>query len=424
MNYNILLKKKHQLQIELEISKIQSKSNELEAKTDLIKKLSKSISENKKMLKYQEEDYSNIKNKRDQIKKTIEDLKLKVKELNKHKKECFSEINRITRSMDENNQKNEKDLVPLNKNNLSNAEKIKLLQKEARDFQFQIKGIEQKISKSLLKFNEINPKYEKLEKDYISLLKIIKSDEEGLNQIQKELEDEHIDKEEYSFEDLDIGEIDYIKSSQEVENEIQNIDNELNRISKFNSFVDAKNPKNFEEIVKKLKEIERTLKNKKNIQITYDENEVNDSINNFRRLELLNQKLEALLNKFLMEINLEINFQILISNNYTNFSIEIKFIRSNKEILNFEELTTPEKIFFVIIFYLSIQTLLNFENIIFSNLFLPNIYNKRGSVFRTIRKVIPIFKKEDELKKANLIFIISQLELKKPIENIKVLKIE
>ena len=60
------------------------------------------------MLKYQEEDYLNIKNKRDQVKKTIEDLKLKVNELNKHKKECFSEINRITRKMDEKNQKNEK----------------------------------------------------------------------------------------------------------------------------------------------------------------------------------------------------------------------------------------------------------------------------------------------------------------------------
>ena len=421
MNYNILLKKKQQLLIELELSKIQSKSNELEAKTDLIKKLSKSISENKKMLKYQEEDYLNIKNKRDQITKTIENLKLKVKELNKHKKECFSEINRITRKMDENN---EKDLVPLDKNNLSNAEKIKLLQKEARDFQFQIKNIEQKINKSQLKFKEINPRYEKLENDYRSLLKIIKSDEEALNQIQKELEDEYVDKEEYSFEDLDLREMDYIKSSQEIENEIQNINNDLSIISKFNSFVDTKNPKNFKEIEKKLKEIENTLKNKKNIQINSDNDEINDSINNFRKLELLNQKLEALLNKFLIEINLETNFQIIISNNYTNFSVKTKFIRSNKEILTFEELTTPEKIFFVIIFYLSIQILLNFENIIFSNLFLPNIYNKRGSVFRTIRKVIPIFKKEDELKKANLIFIISQLELKKPIENIKVLKIE
>ena len=92
--------------------------------------------------------------------------------------------------------------------------------------------------------------------------------------------------------------------------------------------------------------------------------------------------------------------------------------------MSFTELTTPEKVFFLIILCISIQINLNFENIVFSNLILPNEYNKRGSVYRTLRKIIPVFENENSLKSINLVFVISNLEMKKSIENLKIITIE
>jgi hypothetical protein len=92
--------------------------------------------------------------------------------------------------------------------------------------------------------------------------------------------------------------------------------------------------------------------------------------------------------------------------------------------LSFTELTTPEKVFFLIILCISIQINLNFENIVFSNLILPNEYNKRGSIYRTLRKIIPVFEKENSLMSINLVFVISNLEMKKSIENLKIITIE
>jgi hypothetical protein len=80
-------------------------------------------------------------------------------------------------------------------------------------------------------------------------------------------------------------------------------------------------------------------------------------------------------------------------------------------------------VFLVISLYLSIEIILNSKNIIFSNLFIPNEYNKRGSLYRTIRKVLPLFEKDSDLKDFDLVFIISNLEMKKPIDNIKIIKI-
>lgn len=329
--------------------------------------------------------------------------------------------------MSENSQKNKKNNLDLRlngKNNLSKSEKIRSLQKQAKDCQYKINQIKSKLSESQLKFDEINPKYKNLEKDYNSLLKIIKNDENRLKQIKEELKGEFSNNMQDSFKEFDIKEFEFIKPQQEIEVEIERINSELKRISESNHLLDDKNPKNWLKIIDKLKEIDKTLKtNKDDILIPDKNDEINDSINNFRKIEILNRNLEDLLNKFLIEINLETRFRIIISKDYKDFSLNIEFIRSNKESLNFKELTTPEKIFFVIMFYISIQIHLNFNNIIFSNVFVPNIYNKRGSVFRTIQKMVPIFEKENKLKKFNLVFIISNLELKKPINNVKIIKI-
>ena len=427
LNYNVLLKRKNYLLKELELSKIKTISSDFAAKTDLLKKLSEAAKENKKKLKYREEDFLFLKNQRDQIDNTIKNFNLKIQELNKKKKECFSQINRITREMSENSQKNKKNNLDLrlnNKNNLSKSEKIRSLQKQAKEFQYKINQIKSKLSESQLKFDEINPKYENLEKDYNSLLKIIKNDEIRLKQTKEELKGEFSNNMQDSIKEFDIKEFEFIKPQQEIEVEIESINSELKRISESNHLLDDKNTKSLIKIIDKLKEIDKTLKtNKDDILIPDKNDEINDSINNFRKIEILNRNLEDLLNKFLIEINLETRFRIIISKDYKDFSLNIEFIRSNKESLNFKELTTPEKIFFVIMFYISIQIHLNFNNIIFSNVFVPNIYNKRGSVFRTIQKMVPIFEKENKLKKFNLIFIISNLELKKPIKNVKIIKI-
>ncbi|GAG03919.1 unnamed protein product, partial [marine sediment metagenome] len=84
---------------------------------------------------------------------------------------------------------------------------------------------------------------------------------------------------------------------------------------------------------------------------------------------------------------------------------------------------TPEKIFFCIVFYISIKIHINIENIIFSNLSIPSKYNKAGSILRTIRKILPVFEREEVLSKFNLIFIISNLEMKKEIKNLKIINI-
>ena len=46
---------------------------------------------------------------------------------------------------------------------------------------------------------------------------------------------------------------------------------------------------------------------------------------------------------------------------------------------------------FIVSLFISTGVLLNQENIIFSNLFIPKMYNKGGSIYRTIRKIIPLF---------------------------------
>ena len=105
------------------------------------------------------------------------------------------------------------------------------------------------------------------------------------------------------------------------------------------------------------------------------------------------------------------------------FSIKIQFNRSKKEVIEFSDLTTPEKIFFILTFFIIIQVHLNAEWIIFSNLFIESKYNKRGSIFRTIKKILPLFESDLRLNKHNLLFILSNLEMKEEIENLNIINI-
>ncbi len=427
LDYNLFLNKKSQLLKELELSKIKLRSSEIAAKSDLFNKLNESYSKNKRKLKYFEEDFFNLKNQRDQIKNTVKDFNLQIQELNKQKKECFSQINRITREMSDPSHKNEKNLnnaINFVKNQ-SKSERIKSLQKKARETQYQIKQINLKINESQLKLNEITPNYDRLKKDYYSLLEVIKNDETRLKNIRVELENTLIESENETLRDIDFTKLESIKPSQEIENEIQKIESKINIIKESNKHLDIENPSNLSKILKKLKEIDgKLVSNKDDLIITYEKDEVIKCIENFRKIENIINDLEMILNTFLYEINIKAHFKIIINEEYKNFFIKTEFIRFNKESLNFEELTTPEKIFFVILFYISFKIHSESKHIIFSNLLFPSKYNRRGSVFRTIRKILPVFEKNDNLKKYILVFIISNLEMKKPIENINVIKIE
>lgn len=425
LTYNELINKRQILITEQKFHEIKKTSSDLAAKTDLLNKLNESIRNAKKKLNYTKEDYLYIKNQRDQIISIINTHKKQIEDLNRKKKDCFNQINKITRdlSTSQNNKKTDFNLdIDLNKTP-SKAELIKKLQTQAKEIQYEINQLNTKIEEANFELEQITPKYETLDKDYNSLLSTIKNDEERAKTINNELNKIVFDKEE--LKEYDISEINSLRSKQEIEKEINEINTQIHDIKNNNAYLDGENPENLSEILKELNDINHSLNNNsKKILITYTNDEIIDCIESFRKLEALYNQIEDFINIFLIEINLETNFQIFTDKNYQNFFIHLNFLRPKKEYLKFEDLTTPEKIFFVISFYISIQIILDTQYIIFSNLFLPNEYNKRGSIFRTINKILPIFDKESTLKDFNLIFLISNLEMKKKIENIKIIKIE
>lgn len=425
-NYNSLIRKRELLAKERDLLEIKKISSHIAAKTDLLNKLNESLIKNKKKFNYTKEDFLYLQNKRNQILSTITNFKEKIRELNKKKKDCFSQINRITREMSDPTQKSTLDDLNLEKDNkksYSRAEAIKSLQRQAKEFQYEINKLNSKINETQINLDQINPNYESIESDYNSLHNIIKNDEERLKKIKNELKDKLIENED--LKEFDISAFNSFKSKQEIENEINEISNQLNTITDKTNYLDRENPENLSEIINDLTEINESLsKDLKDISIPYENDEVIDCVENLRRVEILYGDLESLINKFLLQINLETKFQIAISEDFTNFFIKTTFLRSNKEWVNFEELTTPEKIYFVMTFYISIKIILQAKNIIFSNLFVPSEYNKRGSIYRTITKILPIFEQEKNLKNFNLIFLISNLEMKKKIENVKIIKID
>ena len=161
----------------------------------------------------------------------------------------------------------------------------------------------------------------------------------------------------------------------------------------------------------------------KDFRLGKKNSEIDEISEAFQKLEMIISDLEDLINIFLSKINLKSHFQVLLSDDNKKFYIQSTFTRNNKAQLTFDELTTPEKIFFIIICYISIEIQLKNNNIIFSNLFIPGIYNKAGSIYRTIRKILPLFE-SDDFAEFNLIFILSNLEMKKEIENLKVITIQ
>ena len=428
MKYNVLLKKKEILLNELELSKLRDESSVISAKTDLLNKLNEYINHNKKKLKFREEDFLFLKIKRDQYVNNINNYNLKIQDLTNKKKECFTQINKITREMSnplQDHKENNKDLKSDDYKDLSKSERIKAFQTQAKEFQHEINQINSKINETQLKLDEITPNYKILKIDYQTLFDSLKNDEERLESIQFELEEKVKEKNLESLKEFDFKDLNSIKQSYEIENEIQEIESGMDNILEFTEFLDKKNPENMSKILDKLNDIEKELFSKKeSYSIPHNNKEITESIENYRKLEILMNYLEVQINKFLIKINLKVHYQILVSNDLEDLFINTEFIRLNKESLVFEELTTPEKIFYVISFYISFKIQIESKFIVFSNLFIPKTFNKRGSIFRAIQRILSVIEEDKSLNKYVFIFIISNLEMKKPINNLKIIKVE
>ncbi len=425
--YIFLTEKKNQLSEELELSKLYKKSSDLASIIDLIKKLNEAIIKNKKELNYLEEDYFQQKNQVDQIKKELRNHAQQIRFQNETKKECFSQINRITRQIEGSlNEDNNDSIAKLGiKVNLTNAEKIRALQKKAKEAQYEIKQIQSSTNETKVKLENLTPHYELYKNDYENLLETIKKDEIRIKEVKSNYEKKRNDNKTVPDVEPESLVLKLVRNSVEIEDEIEKTISDLDKISIPEDSFNIHNLSDLSRIIEKLREFDNVLKiGHDKINISTNEKEVAKSFESFKKFETIIHDLEIVLNSFLKEIHLEILYQLVISNDNMAFLIQTNFIRNYKEKVNFEGLTTPEKIYFIVVFFLSIKILLKSENILFSNLFIPNIYNKGGSIYRTIRKILPIFETNDNLSNFKLIFLMSNLELKKEIENLKVLKVE
>ena len=288
------MKRRKSLDKERALSEIKQISSNLAAKTDLIKKLNESLIVNKKKFAYTQEDYLYLNNKRNQILTTINNYKELMQELTNKKKDCFSQINTITREMSDATQKSSQDELNLDlphKKSYSKAEAIKSLQRQAKEHQYEINRLNVKINESQINLDQINPSFQTMEADYNSLLNIINNDEIRLNKIKSELKDKLNENEDWK--EIDVSTYSTLKSKQEIENEIDDISHQLNLLTHKTAYLDLENPENISDIIKELIEINESInKTSKSFSIAYENDEIIDCIENFRKVEILCGDLE------------------------------------------------------------------------------------------------------------------------------------
>lgn len=410
-SYSVLLGEKDLLKKQLDLIKFIKNSEEYIENYNEIINLEIELRNHRKKIKFLNEDYIYLKNQRDKIKYEIRNYNSNINSLNEKIKENKKKIHGIINSMN--------GKLDLEKEEMPKSERIQTLQKQIRDFKYKIKQNRPHLDKIQLQMDNITPKLEILKKDYNFLLNSINK---TTNEISKHKSDLMIKLSDVLDDRL--IELEWLNTPDDLNENLEVVDNKLKRISAALNLPLNQNQLDLSNIIEELKKIEEIILTKQEeLEISYPPHEIIEVINSFREIENLIKNLENILNKFLIQINLKCSFDIIINVENNSFKIQLNFIRS-KDIVNFTELTTPKKIFFVITLYLSIKILLKNYNIIFSNFFLPDVYNKRGSIYRTIKKVLPVFETDNELKDFNLIFILSNLEMKKPIENIKIINID
>lgn len=418
--------KKKILSRELELSKIRKSSSDILATADLMKSLTESINNNKVKLSYIKEDYFQRKNQIDKIKNDLTTYETLIQEQSHIKKNCFDQINKITRKLEGSKTENEDDsFLRLGiDTNLTNSEKIRALQKKAKDTQYEINKIRLRSKQSQAEFEELSPNYEIYRNDYEEILKTINEDEERLRQVHKNYEKELRENKEIQFGETEDLLSRSIRPSLEIEQEIIKVESELDNLSFPNNLKKENPPSNIPIMIEKFKEIDATLRNNdEEIKISVKEEEIEEVFEHLRIFENKIKDIEHVTNKFLKEIQLQVQFNLVTNQMNTAFLIKTNFTRKYKIKVNFENLTTPEKIFFIISFFISFKVLLNSNNIIFSNLFVLPVYNKGGSIYRTIRKILPLFESDENLSNVSIILLMSNLELKKDIENLKIIKV-
>ena len=419
--------KKKLLSKELELSKIRKSSSDILAIADLMKSLTESINSNKVKLSYIKEDYFQRKNQIDKIKKDLTTCKTLIQEQSQIKKNCFDQINKITRQLEGSKTENEDNsfLRFGIETNLTNSEKIRALQKKAKETQYESNQIRLRAKQSQAEFEELLPNYEIYRNDYEEILETINKEEKRLRQAQNDYGKELSKNEEIQFGKTEELLSQPIRPYLEIEHEIRDVESELDNLS----FPPNLNKKNFlsnmPTMIEKFKEIDGTLRNNyEKININVNEEEIEEFFEQFHIFENLIKNIEDITNKFLKTIQLQVQFNLVTNQMNTAFLIKTDFTRKSKINVNFENLTTPEKIFFIISFFISFKVLLNSKNIIFSNLFILPVYNtKGGSIYRTIRKIIPLFKTDENLSDVSIILLMSNLELKKDIDNFKIIKV-
>jgi hypothetical protein len=391
-------------------------------------KLNESLTINLRKLALFDEDFIRRKNQINQIRKSIKEHDLRIQQLTNQKKQCFSQINRITREMSGDKPASKADIevdIIESEGHLSNAEKIRAFQKKAKEIQAKINDLNSKITQTQLKLEEHLPIFEVFEKDHQSLLDIINSDKTRIAELELELKNKVKEDNSTEIEDIDETIIKSLRSSKEIKKDLEEIESELNKETFPENYYNPQNPYELSTIIEKLTKLHDEITNdESNIIISHNEQVVTDCLTQFKELEISLSNIESLMNKFLKEININSQIRIKLSGDEKKLFINISFTKGDKEKTKFEELTTPEKIFFIIVFYLSTKLHINKTNIIFSNVSILSQYNKAGSIYRTIRKLLPIFERDDTLFSFKLAFILSNLELKKTIKNLKIITIQ
>ena len=417
----ILDYKKKKAMDALKISEQYRKSSDKFAITDLIEKLQNSININKNRLKYIEKDYLTKKN---QIEIMLEQIQLKdeqIKHLNNQKKQCFRYINYITRDMEADLEEPNAlgfDQIEINQN-LSNAEKIRALQIKAQEIQYNANKIKSAIKQDKLDLETFRPQFESIENDYLKLKNQITLDQDKIFDKQAELKKLVNDNE---INEIMSNEIP-LKPYGEIEFEIKELESQIENISDSSMFTDNILTENLSSLIKKAKD-QLILIQKLKLDLEEDNiSSVELIFKAYHKTEQLLNDFELKFNSLLKEIDLNASLNLTISEKNEEFFLEPEFQRTKEKKLKFIDLTTPEKVYVIISFTLVQQLIKNLSQIIISNIFLPEKFNKKGSIFRTIKKLLPLVQGDQSFKDISLTFVIKNFEPKKLIQNLNVIKI-